>query len=120
MINYTDIKNLLTNKPKELTCLAHWLFVTTNITKSIIDNTAKHDLNVVLEFINCTTTSQIQQQFDIIQGRFGQKNFSQRRSPNYLYLCSLVANYPNTPLMGNDRELIKQFYAVDTYLLYDI
>ena len=56
----------------------------------------------------------------MIQGKFGREDFSQRYSPNYLYLCSLVANYPNQELSNEDRELIKQYNAVETYLLYEI
>lgn len=35
--------------------------------------------------------------------------FSQRYSPVYLYLCSLVANFPNQELSDKDKELIRQY-----------
>ena len=66
------------------------------------------------------STSQIQHEFDIIQGKFGREGFSQRYSPVYIYLCSLVANFPNQELSNKDKELIMQYSTVETYLLYEI
>ncbi|MGN0477382.1 MAG: hypothetical protein ACI4HM_08605 [Ruminococcus sp.] len=117
---YVKIKAVLRNKPKELSNLEQWLFVTVNTAKSIIDNTSKNNLGNVMKLSECNSTSQIQNEFDIIQGKFGREGFSQRYSPVYLYLCSLVANYPNQELSNEDRELIKQYNAVETYLLYEI
>ena len=117
---YVKIKAVLRNKPKELTNLDQWLFVVTNTAKSIIDNTSKNNLYTVMKLADCNSTSQIQQEFDMIQGKFGREDFSQRYSPNYLYLCSLVANYPNQELSNEDRELLKQYSVVETYLLYEI
>lgn len=117
---YVKIKTVLETKPKELTNLDQWLFVVVNTAKSIIDNTSKNNLDILIKLADCNNTSQIQQEFDIIQGKFGRENFSQRYSPNYLYLCSLVANYPNQVLSDTDKELIKQYNAVKTYLLYEI
>ena len=37
------------------------------------------------------------------------KVLSQRYSPVYLYLCSLVANFPNQELSDKDKELIRQY-----------
>ena len=73
-----------------------------------------------MKLSECNSTTQIQHEFDIIQGKFGREGFSQRYSPVYIYLCSLVANYPNQELSNEDRELIKQYNAVETYLLYEI
>lgn len=117
---YVKIKTVLRNKPKELSNLEQWLFVAVNTAKSIIDNTSKNNLSDVMKLSECNSTSQIQNEFDIIQGKFGREGFSQRHSPVYLYLCSLVANYPNQELSNEDRDLIKQYSAVETYLLYEI
>lgn len=117
---YVKIKAVLRNKPKELSNLDQWLFVVVNTAKSIIDNTSKSDLDNVMKLSECNTTSQIQHEFDIIQGKFGRDGFSQRYSPTYLYLCSLVANYPNQELSDKDKELIRQYSTVETYLLYEI
>lgn len=117
---YTSIKEKLKAKPKKLTDLDQWLFVVVNTAKSIIDNTSKNNLGDVMKLSECNSTTQIQHEFDIIQGKFGREGFSQRYSPVYIYLCSLVANYPNQELSNEDRELIKQYNAVETYLLYEI
>lgn len=117
---YTSIKEKLKAKPKKLTDLDQWLFVVVNTAKSIIDNTSKNNLDNVVKLFDCNSTSQIQHEFDIIQGKFGREGFSQRYSPVYLYLCSLVANYSNEELSNEDRKLIKQYNAVETYLLYEI
>ena len=117
---YCIVKTALKNKPKELSNLDQWLFVAVNTAKSIIDNTSKSNLGDVMKLSECNSTTQIQHEFDIIQGKFGREDFSQRHSPVYIYLCSLVANYPNQELSNEDRELIKQYNAVETYLLYEI
>lgn len=117
---YVKIKTVLETKPKELANLDQWLFVVVNTAKSIIDNTSKNNLDMVMKLADCNNTRQIQQEFDIIQGKFGRESFSQRYSPNYLYLCSLVANYPNQELSDTDKELIRRYNAVKTYLLYEI
>ena len=117
---YTSIKEKLKAKPKKLTDLDQWLFVAVNTAKSIIDNTSKNNLDNVVKLYDCNSTSQIQHEFDIIQGKFGREGFSQRYSPVYIYLCSLVANFPNQELSNKDKELIMQYSTVETYLLYEI
>ena len=117
---YAKMKAELKVRPKELTNLDQWLFVVTNTAKSIIDNTCKECLDMVEKLADCDTTSQIQYEFDRIQGKFGREGFSQRYSPNYLYLCSLVANFPNQTLSSKDQKLIKQYGAFKTYLLYEL
>lgn len=117
---YVKIKTVLETKTKELANLDQWLFVVVNTAKSIIDNTSKNNLDMVMKLADCNNTRQIQQEFDIIQGKFGRESFSQRYSPNYLYLCSLVANYPNQELSDTDKKLIRRYNAVKTYLLYEI
>ena len=117
---YVKIKTVLETRPKELTNLDQWLFVVTNTAKAIIDNTSKNNLYTVMKLADCNSTSQIQQEFDMIQGKFGREDFSQRYSPNYLYLCSLVANFPNQMLSSKEQKLIKQYGAFKTYLLYEL
>ena len=117
---YIKIKTVLKHKPKELSNLDQWLFVAVNTAKSIIDNTSKNNLGDVMKLSECKSTSQIQHEFDIIQGKFGREGFSQRYSPVYIYLCSLVANFPNQELSNKDKELIMQYSTVETYLLYEI
>ena len=116
---YTSIKEKLKAKPKKLTDLDQWLFVVVNTAKSIIDNTSKNNFDNVVKLYDCNSTSQIQHEFDIIQGKFGREGFSQRYSPVYIYLCSLVANFPNQELSNKGKELIMQYSTVETYLLYE-
>lgn len=117
---YAEIKAELASKPKELKNLDQWLFVAVNLAKSIIDNTSKKNLDYVMKLADCNSTSQIQYEFDILQGKFGREGFSQRYSPNYLYLCSLVANFSNQKLSNDSKELIMRYNAVEIYLLYEI
>ena len=117
---YIKIKAVLKHKPKELSNLDQWLFVAVNTAKSIIDNTSKNNLGDVMKLSECKSTSQIQHEFDIIQGKFGREGFTQRYSPVYIYLCSLMANFPNQELSNKDKELIMQYSTVETYLLYEI
>ena len=117
---YVNIKAELKAKPKQLTNLDKWLFVAVNTAKSIIDNTSKNNLDYVKKLCDCNSTSQIQHEFDMIQGKFGREGFSQRYSPAYLYLCSLVANFPDQALLDKDKELIRQYSTIETYLLYEI
>ncbi|GEB07145.1 hypothetical protein LBR03_20320 [Levilactobacillus brevis] len=97
-----------------------WLFVTINTAKSMIDNTDKSKSSYLKKFVSCNTTDDIQQLFDKVQGKFGQTNFSQRHSLRYLYLCSLVADFPQTNLSSEDKQLISCFITNDQYLLYEI
>ena len=117
---YAKMKTELKARPKELISLDQWLFIVVNTAKSIIDNTCKDCLDMVEKLASCDSTSQIQYEFDRIQGKFGREGFSQRYSPNYLYLCSLVANFPNQTLSSKDRELIIQYGVFQTYLLYEL
>lgn len=117
---YLKIKSMIKSRPKQLIDLEDWLYVVINTSKSIIDNTSKKDLDEILDFIHCETTSQIQLKFDTIQGKFGKDNFSQRYSPKYIYLCSLVANFSDKEISEKERELIKKYSMCNTYLLYEI
>ncbi len=73
-----------------------------------------------MKLSECNSISQIQHEIDIIQGKFGREVFSKRYSPVYLYLCSLAANFPDQELSDKDKELIRQYSIVKTYLLYEI
>lgn len=117
---YVEIKKELKSRPGQLTNLEQWLFIVVNTAKSMIDNTSKNNLDIVMKFAECNSTSQIQHEFDIIQGKFAREGFSYRYSSNYLYLCSLVANYSNQVLSNKDKELVRQYSAVETYLLYEL
>ena len=117
---YAKIKTELKARPKELKSLDQWLFVAVNTAKSIIDNTCKDRLDIVEKLAECDSIGQIQYEFDKIQGKFGREGFSQRYSPNYLYLCSLVADFPNQTLSSNEQDLIIQYCSFKTYLLYEL
>lgn len=117
---HEQIKIKLRQRPQQLIDLAQWLFVTINTAKSLIDNTDKTQFVYLKNFANCDTTRDIQQFFDRIQGKFGNRNFSQRHNPKYLYLCSLVANFPQKILSSKDKQLISLFTDNDKYLLYEI
>ena len=117
---YVNIKAELNARPKKLTNLDQWLFVAVNTAKSIIDHTSKNDFDYVIKMCDCNCTSQIQHAFDSIQGKFGREGFSQRYNPVYIYLCSLVADFPDQELSDKDKELIRQYSTVETYLLYEI
>lgn len=117
---FEQVEIKLHQRPKQLINLEQWLFVTINTAKSMIDNTDKTQFAYLTNFMKCDTTRDIQQLFDKIQGKFGTKNFSQRHNPKYLYLCSLVANFPKIKLSSADKRLISVFTADDNYLLYKI
>ena len=117
---YAKIKTELNDRPKELTSLEKWIFVVVNTARSIIDNTDKNCLDMVVKLADCDSTAQMQYEFDRIQGKFGREGFSQRYSPNYLYLCSLVANFSDQPLSDKERKLIIRYSAVKNYLLYEL
>ncbi|MBU5274595.1 hypothetical protein KQI03_07945 [Levilactobacillus brevis] len=113
-------KTKLANRPKQIIDLNQWLFVTINTAKAMIDNTAKSQFAYLNHFIKCDTTREIQYLFDKIQGKFGSLNFSKRYSPKYLYLCSLVANFPPMNLSAENQKLISAFIGFNDYLLYGI
>ncbi len=117
---HAELKTVLKAKPKRLTDLEQWLYVTVNTAKAIIDNSDKDGLNAVSVLAECAGTAELQQRFDIIQGKFGRGNFSERHSPDYIYLCSLVADFPDKELTDADRETIGRFCKINSYLLYEI
>lgn len=117
---HAELITVLKEKPKQLTDLEQWLYVTVNTAKAIIDNYDKNALNAVSALAECSSAAELQQRFDIIQGKFGRGNFSERHSPDYIYLCSLVADFPDRELTDADRETIGRFCKINSYLLYEI
>lgn len=113
-------KTELANRPKQIIDLNQWLFVTINTAKAMIDNTDKSQFVYLNHFIKCDTTNEVQYLFDKAQGKFGNLNFSQRYNPKYLYLCSLVANFPPMKFSAETQKLISDFIGSNDYLLYDI
>ena len=117
---YDKIKTELKSRPKQLTSSDKWLFVVVNTAKSIIDNTDKNCINALEKLAECDSTSQLQYEFDKIQGIFGRDGFSQRYSPDYIYLCSLIANFPDKPISHEEQELIIQYSTLKKYFLYEL
>lgn len=117
---YANIRAMLMTRPKRLTEREQWLFVAVNTAKSIIDNTDKSSSGDVAGLACCDSIGQLQHEFDIIQGRYGREGFSQRHSPAYIYLCSLVADFPEGELSDRDKELIVEYSTAEKYLLYEI
>lgn len=117
---FENIKIELMEHPYKIRILNQWLFITVNTAKSIIDNSDKTQSEYLKKFVLCTTTNEMQQLFDTIQGKFGNLHFSQRNNPNYLYLCSLVANFPETNLTGEEQKSITAFIGINQYLLYEL
>ena len=115
-----EITDILKAKPSKLDDIEQWLFVAVNTARSIIDNSRKDDLSETCVFSDCLKVSEIQREFDTIQGKYGREGFSQRRSPVYNYLCMLVAYFDDTVLSENDRDAIREYNRIDTYLLYEL
>lgn len=101
-----------------LDSLEEWLFVAVNTMKAIVTNSAKGQEQVVLKALECETTQEMQQLYDRIQGMYGREGFSYRNHPNYYYLSSLVARFPERKLTDEDKVRIREFYATEDYLLY--
>ena len=101
-----------------LDSLEEWLFVAVNTMKAIVTNSAKGQEQVVLKALECETTQEMQQLYDKVQGLYGREGFSYRNHPNYYYLSSLVARFPERKLTAKDKERIREFYATKDYLLY--
>lgn len=118
--NFENVKIKLKKRPNKIFSLNQWLFITVNTAKSIIDNSDKTQFEYLKNFVLCKTTSEIQHLFDTIQGKFGDFRFSQRNNPNYLHLCSLVANFPETLLTDDVQDSIKIFLDINQYLIYEL
>lgn len=117
---FENVKIKLKERPYKILILKQWLFITVNTAKSIIDNSDKTQFEYLKKFVLCTTTNEMQQLFDTIQGKFGNLHFSQRNNPNYLYLCSLVANFPETILTDEEQKSINAFISINQYLIYEL
>lgn len=115
-MTYDEASAALRNAPKQLNDKELWLFVAVNTAKALIDSTNKDDLSKIV-FENCRSVSEVQREFDMIQGIYGRSS-SQKRSPRYNYLCSLVAFFSDSELTDNDRGLIAEYNAIDKYLIY--
>ncbi len=113
------VKHDLINRPEKINQLNGWLFIVINTAKAIIDSNDKDKLSYLNEFSNCPDTQAIQLKFDRVQGMFGQQSLLRVQRSNYLYLCSLVANFLKQQLTNDDRKLIKQYCLIDHYLVYD-
>ena len=117
---YENVKERLKAHPVSVDSMDDWLFIAINTMKAIVDNSKKDETEVVLKTTSSEDTTQIQQFYDMIQGRFGRDNFSYRNSPSYYYLSSLVARFPKQILSDEDREKIKVYYEEGRFLLYEI
>ncbi|MCT4387783.1 hypothetical protein EFN46_06095 [Leuconostoc pseudomesenteroides] len=117
---FENVKIKLKERPNKILSLNQWLFITINPAKSVVDNSDKTQFEYLKNFMLCKTTSEIQHLFDTIQDKFGDSRFSQRNNPNYLYLCSLVANFPKTLLTDDEQETINTFLGINQYLIYEL
>lgn len=117
---FERIKAKLGGKPKTLNDTKEWLFVAVNTARAMIDNADKADLAAAERFAECRTVSELQRNFDAVQGIYGRERFSYRNSPEYRYLCSLTAFFPEKELSDDDRRYIMQICGYDRYLLYEI
>ena len=117
---YDEVLKQLKDHPAQIEDLEEWLFVTINTMKAIVMSSAKGQEQIVLDAIKCESTQQIQQLYDRIQGLYGREGFSYRNHPDYYYLSSLVARYPEQQLTEADKNSIRDYYNTDVYLLYEI
>lgn len=115
---FKEMLSKLKSRPKKLDDINTWLFVTVNTARAMIDSVNKDDLNKDI-FAGCKTVREMQYRFDMTQGMYGRK-FSQKRDPNYNYLCSLVANFDEKDISVQEHESIKLYNKMDKYLLYDL
>ena len=69
--------------------------------RAMIANTDKSQFNYLDDVLSKRTSSELKLAFDFCQGRFGGEGFSYRRHPNYFYLSSLVATFPEFDLSRN-------------------
>ena len=117
---YIDILLKLQRHVLQFDDLEDWLFLTINTMKSIVDNSCKDEMNVVLKAAELSSTAQIQHLYDTIQGMYGGEGFSLRNDPRYYYLSSLVARFPDMELSETDREKISMFYEFDKFFIYEL
>lgn len=118
--DYQLLKEKLRSRPHQLDSLEDWLLLVINTARAMIDNVNKSRLTDLKEFLDCETTAQVQLTYDHFQGKFGQADFSYRRHPNYIYLSSLVAYFPDYPLQAKHKVYIKKCMDIDCYFLYEL
>ena len=106
---YLYVRDKRKTHPVNMDSLDEWLFVTINTMKAIIDNSRKEDVPVVLDTLNARDTAQIQQMYDVIQGRYVREGFLLRNASGYYYLTSLVARFPNTVINDEDKDKIRVY-----------
>ena len=117
---FDDILAALADRPKKLTDVKSWLFVTVNTCRALVDNTKKEDLHVIAELAEVKTAAELQSRFDMIQGLYGREGFTLRRDPRYFYLSSLAAYFEDRELTDEDRAFISEAGSFGRYLIYEI
>ena len=117
---YMDLKNKLSNRPILLDNTNDFLFVLVNTVKAMIENTDKSQLSELDKILDGVTSQELKLAYDFCQGIFGQAGFSYRRHPNYFYLSSLIATFPEFELSKSDRDYLKGIINFDNYLLYEL
>jgi len=118
--HYIALKELLKSKTRQLENQSDWLLVLANTMRAMIVNTDKSQLAYLDDLMVKRTSQELKLAFDFCQGRFGGENFSYRRHPNYLYLCSLVATFPEFEVSQEEQAYLKEVLEYDHYLLYEI
>ncbi|MGT2829271.1 hypothetical protein AB6M97_00210 [Streptococcus hillyeri] len=118
--HYIALKEMLKSKPKKLESQSDWLLVLANTMRAMVVNTDKCQLAYLDSLLVKGTSQELKLAFDFCQGRFGGNGFSYRRHPNYLYLCSLVATFPEFEVSSEDQAYLKEVIGYNHYLLYDI
>lgn len=110
----------LKERVSQLDTLDDWLLVTINTMKAIVENTCKEDVEIVLKATGFQDTVQVQQLYDMVQGKYGREGFSARHDPQYYYLSSLVARFPRMELSEEDRNKITEYFGCDKFFLYKL
>ena len=117
---YMDLKNKLSNRPILLDNTNDFLFVLVNTVKAMIENTDKSQLSELDKILDGVTSQELKLAYDFCQGKFGKEGFSYRRHPNYFYLSSLIATFPEFELSKADLDYLKGIINFDNYLLYEL
>ncbi len=118
--HYIELNNKLSNRPNLLDKTNDWLFVLANTMKAMIENTDKSKLVELEKILDGVASQELKLAYDFCQGKFGQEGFSYRRHPNYFYLSSLIATFPEFELSQQDRDYLKEIIIFDHYLLYEL
>lgn len=105
--------------PVQLEESNEWLFVLGNTMRAMIENTDKSQLEELHLILTKSSSQELKLALDFCQGKFGQKNFSYRKHKNYLYLCSLIATYPDFDLSLQEQEYLRQVITWRQFLLYE-